>query len=343
MKSFVAGLLIGSILLSGCVKDRPVLNTSAALTPGLSGKVLIGNEGNFGSGNASLSVYDPNTGVCVEDQYKGQNGSVMGDVLQSIYAHKDKYFLVLNNSSKILVCDQNLKLQSVIQGLTSPRYFLPLSNQKAYVSDLKANALAVLDLNSLQKTGSIALPGWSEAMLQVYNKVFVCNMQRSYVYIINALNDTKTDSVWVGPNASSLQLDKYDKLWILSGGDSLAGLKPRLTRYNVYQGQVEQSVELPGGYGASHLCVNASRDTLYYLQRHVYHLSVDQATISVKVAIQSGARNFYSMAVHPLQNRVYVADALDYVQRSVIYVYSTSGEEKTQFKAGVNSGSFYFE
>ena len=331
------------LVLQACVKDTPVPATHAPVNLSTVHKVLIGNEGNFGSGNASVSLYDPASGTVVDDIYKTQNGTAMGDVLQSMAVYNKRYFFVMNNSSRILVTDAAYKQLGVISGLPSPRYFLPVSNQKAYVSDFKANAIHVVDLNTFQKTGSIPMSGWSEQLLMFYNKVYVCNLRRNYAYIINALNDTKSDSIHTGPNANGLVRDRYDKIWILCAGDSSLGAKAKLIRYNPYQSEIEASFPLPESYGASHLCLNAGGDTLYFLQKHLYRVPVTTTAVPAHPFVSAGSRNFYAMAVSGSDGLVYVADALDYVQKSVIYVYSPSGELKSTFKAGINSGSFYFE
>lgn len=71
--------------------------------------MFVINEGNFGSGNASVSLFDPAKNEVVEDFYKTQNSAALGDVAQSMSRVNDNYYVVVNNSAKILVCDKDFK------------------------------------------------------------------------------------------------------------------------------------------------------------------------------------------------------------------------------------------
>ena len=59
--------------------------------------------------------------------------------------------------------------------------------------------------------------------------------------------------------------------------------------------------------------------------------------------INSGNKNFYSIDVNPNTGHVFAIDAMDYVQKSNIYIYDAFGNQKLVFKAGIISNGFYFE
>src|SRR5688572_10749977 len=148
-------LIAFGIFFAACVKDKPVVADGGDVN--ISGpRIFILNEGNFGTGNSSLSLYDEKTGDLVEDIYKEVNTENLGDVLQSMALSDRKYYLVVNHSGKIVVCDKQLKKLAQITGLASPRYFLAIDRNKAYVSDYLANKIHILDLRSNVVSGSIA-------------------------------------------------------------------------------------------------------------------------------------------------------------------------------------------
>src|SRR6185436_13136099 len=93
------------------------------------GKVFVVNEGNFMAGNASISLYDPATNQVVVDYYKNQNHDTVGDVAQHLRFFNGSYYIVVNNSGKILICDREMKKTGEIKGLSSPRFILPLTNR----------------------------------------------------------------------------------------------------------------------------------------------------------------------------------------------------------------------
>lgn len=328
--------------LQSCVKDKPTPAPEQEVQLTQVKKVYVVNEGNYGTGNASVSLYDPGNGSVVENFYQTQNNSTVGDVAQSLTYLNGKYYLVVNNSGKILVCDNTLKKTGQINGLMSPRYILQVSNQKAYVSDLYSNAISVVDLNSNSKIGSIACAGKTEQMVLVYNKVFITNTDKNYVYIINPGTDQLADSVYVGAYASGIAVDKQDKVWVLSSGNPPA-VTARLSRINSLTNAVEATFtfgtsELPGN-----LCLNKTKDTLYYLNNGICRMPLTSGALPSGAFIARGSKNFYGLGVNPNDYSIYAADALDYSQRSNIYVYDPAGNQKTNFKAGINSNGFYFE
>lgn len=333
------------VLFASCIKDKPNDPIQPQMTLSGGNKVYITNEGNYGSNNASVSLYDLGNGSVVSDLYKLQNNNaVLGDVCQSITKINNSYYIVVNNSGKIVIVSiDDFKIQTIITGFNSPRYILQVTPNKAYVSDLYANAVSIIDVNSNTKTGNIPCAGWTEQMVLLYNKAFVTNMKSNYMYVINTTNDQITDSILVGPNAGSLVIDKNSKLWVLSGGNSTISAPAKLSRVNPITLQIETSYTFNNGDSPGNLCINATRDIMYYLNSHVYKMSVSDNNLPSASFISGTGHTFYGLAVNVSDNDLYVSDAIDYIQKSTIMIYSASGQAKTTFKAGINASGFYFE
>jgi len=328
-------------LLTSCVKDAPLPSVvTSAEQNGL--RIFILNEGNFGTGNASLSQYDDTNGDLVEDIYKQVNSENLGDVLQSMTLADRNFYLVMNNSGKVIVCDKQLKKLSQISGLQSPRYFFAVDRHKGYVTDLAANKIHVVDLRTFQVTGSIRCPGWTEHLARAGDQVIVTNLKSEYAYFIDPVFDKITDSVKVGFNASGLVVDDLNKVWILTGGDQSKKINATLNKIDPssHQRIFSRSV---GAELATGLCTNGQRDNLYYLAKHIYKLNIND-TVTAATQIISGAdKTIYGFGVHPDSEKIFVADAVDFSQRSNIYEYSAAGNEIRVFKAGIISNGFYFE
>ena len=105
MKKSINFLLLSILIIcSSCVKLYPDNNSNNVSVNG-NGLVLIGNEGNFQYGNSSLSSYNKNSGETSSNIYQNVNQSLLGDVLHSISHIDHQLFLVVNNSGKIVVID----------------------------------------------------------------------------------------------------------------------------------------------------------------------------------------------------------------------------------------------
>ncbi len=324
-----------------CVKDKPTPQEPANVTLSNAHKVYIVNEGNYMYANASVSLYDTGNETVVENYYNSQNSAALGDVAQSMCEINGDLYIVVNNSGKIVVCDKDLKLKKTITGITSPRFIQTVSNQKAYVSDLYANAISILDLNTGTKSGTIPCKGWTEQMAMLYNKVFVTNKSSNYLYVINAINNAMTDSIHLGSPNGSIVTDKNDKIWVLSSGTSTS-TTGTLWRIDPIKDSIESSFVFNTSGSAGSLCINRTRDTLFFFNAGVCKMPVNSNAVPAPF-ITKGTKNFYALGVDVISGEVYVSDALDYVQRSNIYVYSSSsGALLKQFKAGINAGYFFF-
>lgn len=345
MKVYNLILIITLLFLYSCVKDKPQEVIKPLVTSGTSNKVYIINEGNFGWGNASISLFNPTDNSVIEDYYKLQNKNIgLGDVCQSMTLYNNKYYVVVNNSAKIIVLNRsNFNKTNVISGFNSPRYILPITYNKAYVSDLYSNCIHVVDLNSNSITGSIPCSGWTEEMALIYNKVFVTNIKSNYCYIINSITDVITDSLLIGKGASSVVVDKNSKVWILTSGSSADSQPGKLLRINPVTLQIELNLSFTTSDSPGQLKLNGTRDTLYYLNKGVYQFPASNTQFPASPIINQGSKLFYGLGINPNDFSIYVSDAIDYIQKSKIEVYDANGKLKQSFNAGIISNGFMFE
>ena len=219
MKKSINFLLFSVIFIicSRCVKLNPEDNSNNVSING-NGLVLIGNEGNFQYGNSSLSSYNKNSGETSSNIYQNINQNLLGDVLHSISHIDHQLFLVVNNSGKIVVInDETFEYLSQIDNLLSPRKIIKVNNSKYYITDLYSNSIYVY--NAYQNTTSeISVNGWCEDILMQNGKVYVCNVANNQIYVIDSNDDTILDSISVGQSPVSIKEDIKGDLWVLSQG-----------------------------------------------------------------------------------------------------------------------------
>lgn len=332
------------IVLAGCRNDEPPVQPTQPPVVGNNGGVYVINEGNFQFGNAKVGYYDIASGNATEDLFQPANGVALGDVCQSMRIFNGKAYIVVNNSGKIVVVNpQTFVATATITGFPSPRYFLPVSNGKAYVTDLYANRIAIVNLSTNTISGTIACPGWTEELVLAYGKAFVTNQSRNKVYVINTSTDALEDSITVSNSSSSICEDKNGKLWVLCNGSASNSIYPALHRINPLTLQVEQSFAFPAfADNPWRLCMNGSNDTLYFLNNDVYRMGIDDAALPNSAFIPAAGRNLYGLGIDPVGSIVYVADAVDYVQRGVVYRYRADGTQLNTFMAGIIPAGFYF-
>lgn len=328
--------------LSACRKDKPEQPEQAPVTIGDDRGVYITNEGNFQWGNASVSYYDITSGIATEDLFQPANGAGLGDVCQSMCMQDGKAYIVVNNSGKVVVVDpNNFVATATITGFSSPRYFQPVGNGKAYVSEMAGNMIRVVDLGSNTITGSIPCAGNTQEMVLVGDHVFVTNVAKAYVYVIDRNTDAITDSVAVSRGGGTIAMDKNGKLWVACQGGS--GSPAALYRIDPQSGEVEATIPVSGAVTSPwRLTMNGTGDTLYLLNGGVFRMAVTDAAFPASSFIPADGRNLYGLGVDPVNGDVYVADAIDYTQRGRVFRYSSGGAAIADLLAGRIPNGFVF-
>ena len=347
MRLIIYILIIGSLLscsktelgpqCEDCPKE-PITTTNFT-------DVLIINEGNYTNGNASLSFYKSETQEVYNNVYSNANsGLPLGDVAQSALQIGDKLYVVVNNSSKIAVLDaNNFETIQPISGFNSPRYILPINNQKAYVSDLYANAISIIDLSTNTISGSITTNGWTEKMLLHNDTAYVCDYNNAKVIIINTSLNTIVGEVPVGKGVNSIALDKNNKIWVLCNG-GINEETPRIVQFNPTNRAIEKTILFTDiTHSPSNLTFNDVKDEFVFINQNVFKMSINDNSIPATPFITRTTGNlFYGLGISPINNEIYIADAKDYVQKGDVYRYSYSGSLIHQFEAGIIPGNFLF-
>jgi DNA-binding beta-propeller fold protein YncE len=342
------------------MKDEELWNFEKPEYKTSSKGVFIINEGNFMYENASLTYYDIEAQETFDNVFFNTNALPLGDVAQSMQVFDSLGYVVLNGSGKIYVININdFNYVGKITGLTSPRHIHFINESKAYVTDLYARSLAIIDPQLLQVTGYIDVnnPGSqfnqhpTEQMVQFQKFVFTNSWSfDDKVLVIDTETDELVDSIEVLIQPNSLVLDRYKKIWVLCDGgfegNPYGYETPGLVRIDADTRIVEHVIYLEPGDYPTELKINGNGDTLYFINRHIYRLPVTSLTdpeLFIESPYQGISGGFYGLGIDPGSSDVYVADAIDNAQNGVIYRYSANGMLIDSFKAGIIPGSFCFK
>jgi len=358
-RAWGTGLLVLVVLaLFSCSKDP--LDTVFFDFSGNRG-VYIVSEGNFMYGNSSLSFYDSEAKRVYNDVFQARNSAPLGDVAQSMNIWNNLGFVVVNNSGKIYVIDsKTAEFKGSISGLSSPRYVHIVDPQKAYVTDLYSRKITIFNPQTFQITGKIAVNNSksefsqhsTEQMLQYKNLVFVnCWSYDNKLLVIDSNTDQLVDSVEVFKQPNSMVIDKFNKIWVLTDGGfegSPYGYEqPGLLKIDAATREIERSFRFALGEHPLKLCINPTNDTIFYLNRHVWRMSVTDKRIPELPFITSENTSlyggFYSLGIDPANSEIYVGDAIDHRQNGIVHRYAPSGKLIDEFKVGISPGNFGFK
>ncbi len=107
------------------------------ITPVNHGTYIL-NNGNWGSNDSNIGIYDPVTKNLTADAFKTANGQNLGDLGQDITGLGEDIYVAVNGSQTIFVTDTDLKIKQQINAdidgtRLSPRYFAT-AGSKVYVT-----------------------------------------------------------------------------------------------------------------------------------------------------------------------------------------------------------------
>lgn len=346
--SVVALLFFG---WSACKKDTE----QAPILPPAGRQVFVACEGAYGSGNSALTVYYPESGLAIEDQYRQVNNAALGDVFQSITRSWDgRYFLCINNSDKILVLDKDSLRKIGELAVPKPRYIVQVSSQKAYVSSLFGSKIYVINPQDLSLRGSIQMPFKNpEGMQLVGDKLYVCQWDSANKSII-ALDTAHDAQVYnfelAGRAPQSVVQDKDGMLWVLSGNVA-DGVGATLTQLHPATGARLRSFSF-GSADPIRLVLNPSKDTLYFLEvaygggsahNGLYRMSIKDTALPETAFISAqGFQYFWGLGIDPASGLIYLSDPKGFTQRGSVRIYQPNGTLVHSFATGVGPGYFLF-
>ncbi len=353
-KSYKILIAILYCALSSCVRDKPDVTGNVDFNP--VGNVFVVCEGNFGSGAGTLYAYNRHTDKVSGDLYRSATKQPLGDVFQSMVKMNNQYFLCVNNSDKVVILNAgNLSIAGQIN-IPKPRYILPISETKAYISSEYSNNVYVINPQTHQLTDTVVLPYQNpEGMCLFGNIAIVCTWDTLCNTIYKV--DVGTGKVIhiLGVNGYAPQeplLDKDGMLWILSGN------QPKkkscvLTKLNPSSGDTIVFYSFPEEADAIKPVFNSTRDTLYFIEADyyggtanngVYRMGIYESSLPTTPFVAANAfQYFWALGIDPATGYIYVGDPKGFIQKGTVYVYKPDGTQVKSFDVGVGPGHFYFD
>lgn len=343
-------------VMPGCVDDKPVPDPGGSGTGEEGQRVFIVNEGSLGGGNGSLSVYDRADKAVHNNVFYEKNGSYLGDVFQSLAAIDNLLYLAVNNSSELVVIRKSDYALIRRLPVNKPRYLLPLTDDKMYVSTLFHPEINILNPQTGALTGRIPVdyPN-TEGLLAFNGKVYACNWDTActYLYEIDPVNDAITRRIPLNAAAPNQVLaDKNGQLWVFSGNVE-KGKVAKLTQLDPGSGALLQNFTFPAGTEIMKPAFNPTKDTLYFLgvnyngdtsYNGVFRMPITDQRLPQQPFIPARPlQYFWALGLDPRNGEIYVGDPKGFIQRGSVSIYNTSGERLRQFEVELGPGFFYFE
>ena len=311
---------------------------------------FVTNEGNFGTGNGSISFVDE-YGFIDNDVFASVNSFALGDVVQSMSIINDHAYILVNNSSKIEVASIDSMISVATINVNQPRYMAKVSDEKAYVTDWGINGVQVIDLATNIISSTIACGTGPEGIVVSNGFAYVCNVGGwgldNTVSIINSSTDVVETTLTVGDKPNSVVVDANGAVWVLTGGyteydaDWNVVSETAGNLVKIVDNAIEATYTFPIGNHPEDLIINDAGTTLYYSDgswsKAVYAFNVNDPELSTTPLIN---RSFYGLGFN--DGYIYGTDAVDYVQSGWSHKYSINGSIIDSVQVGIIPGGYCF-
>jgi len=308
--------------------------------------IFILNEGNFRAGNGSISFFSYDSSRIMNHLFSKLNKYPLGDVPYSMEILGDKAFIVVNNSDKIEVVKANtLESVKTINGLKSPRFIDFVSNDKAYVTSLWSDLITVIDLNTLSVSGYIDIRRSSEAIAITGFKAFIAHWAGgNEVIVIDTRDNSVADSIIVSHEPESMVVDKNNILWVLCNGGWARENFAELIAISTFTNEIVKRYVFPEITDSpTCLQINKGCDTLYYLDKGVRRMSIDDTALPPAIFIPESDRLLYKLEIFPDNGDIFITDVVDYQSKGYVMRYRRDGSLISVMEADIIPGGMCYK
>ncbi|RYF23899.1 MAG: YncE family protein [Flavobacteriales bacterium] len=354
-KSVKVILLIGlTTVLWSCRKERGIVPEEQEQLPGqditaVNGFYLL-NEGNWGSGRASLDYFDYASGIYKRNIHGQINPDAtlgLGDVGNDIQIYGSKLYIVVNASNKLEILDVKTAQKLGEVDIANCRY-VTFHKSKAYVTAYEG-VVAVIDTASFKLETKIPVGQQPEEMAVIGEKLYVANSggynapnYERTISVIDLNTNKEVKKIDVGINLHRLKVDQYGDIYVTSRGD-YNDIKSALYVIDSKTETVKKKFDI----AASNLAID--RDFAYIIgtawSNATQSETISYAKVNVKdETILSGGfitdgtdkdiSKPYGIAVDPLSSDIFVTDARDYVTPGKLHCFDKTGKKKFDVTTG---------
>lgn len=353
-KLFLA-IIVSSTFFVSCSNDDDTVTPEPEPAPRgkYEGGLFIIEEGVFEKANGSISYLS-------DDLKLGKNvfslvneGKEIKDAPQSIGFNGDFAYIIVNRGNKIEVVNRNTfkSIATINTQINNPRY-IAFANGKGYITNWGNSAdpsddyVAVIDLTTNKVSSTIPVVEGPEQIIENNGKLYVAHKggwgQGNSLSVIKSNSATgEVINFTVGDIPSSL-VKENGTLYVLCNGKlSYTGNETtgKLVKIDMNTDKITSTIDFPGFTHPGFLAIENSK--LYYtIGTNIYTTPTSATTLPTTEIFKAKVTTLYGFAVK--NNKIYVADAVNYQDPGDIYIYSLTGTLSNEFSVGIIPNGFYF-
>ncbi|WP_177762164.1 T9SS type A sorting domain-containing protein [Flavobacterium sp. I3-2] len=306
--------------------------------------VIVLNEGGAGTETSSLSFISAQNDLTNNVFGIANPGVSLGNTAQSLTMQNDIAVVVLNLSNQVkIINNKTFELIATVSGFDNPRY-AAIFNGKAYITCWGTplnDYIAVIDLQTNTIVDTITVADGTEKIKEVNGKLYIAHESGNIITVYDITTNVSQE-ITVSSTPSELLVIGND-LYVLCGIRSwMPALSPaKIYKINLTTNTVTNSFDLPIGLKAFHM--DTDGEYLYIADSaDVYKFNLATDSFNSTPFIQTNIEGSYGMyGLNVINDKIYIADAGNYVQPGNAFVYSNQGNLLNTFIVGVIPNHFY--
>ena len=341
MKRFIILSAISAAAISLIVScQKPGTDDSASEIKG----ILVLNNGNWGSNDASISVYNPDTKIVTAGVFASANGRNLGDLGQDIIRCEDELYIAVNGSKIIFVTDMELKIKATIEasdeGSKLQPHGLAYAGGKVYVTYYEG-FLGEIDTQTYAVRTTPVGPN-PEGVAYAAGKLYVANSggllyetgYNNTVSVVDAATFTEEKTITVNCNPQKVVANDEGTIVYVTSFGNYADLQPMLQAIETATGTVSDTgyTDVNGialGKDDTLLVVTGGYDENWNIAGTIWKHNA--ATNSQEGKFTSEAISpFYSISADRTSGQVFVGTS-DYTTNGDMYIFDAAGNRTAKF------------
>lgn len=344
-KHLIIGLFATVFTFTSCSEDEGV-----DFTPTIPGAYengfLITNQGNFLSGNATVSFVSNDFSTVNNGIFDFHNNAPLGDTAESMAFYNDLAYIVVNGSNKIEIVNKNTFLSEgdILVGLENPRHMVFL-NGKGYVtnwgdgSDANDDFIAVIDLATNTVSSTIAVAEGAEQIITSNGKIYVSHKGGYGVGNILSViaSDNSVTTINVGDAPDEMVLDSSNNIWVVCVGETWPGeTGGKIIKIDTTTDTVETTFDFASSEHPDELVIE--NGVLYYALGGAIYTMDETATVLPTTSII--ATSVFGMAIN---NGVLYVTTVNWSGPGELKAFNLIDNlEIYSATVGTNAGGIYF-
>ncbi len=338
------------LVASSCKKSDPTIKDNVPLHDGM----MVLCEGLYQQNNSTLSFVNFNTNQALNDFFLATSKRALGDTGNDMKRYGGKVYAIMNGSSTVEVISGvtgiTIKQISMMNnGVAKQPRSVAFYEDKILVSCYDG-FVDVIDTTTYEIEQRIQVGANPEGLAVSNDKLYVANSGGlnypnldSTVSVVNLSTFTEETKITVGLNPSAVEVDDQGDVYVITRGD-FASVPSRLNKINPttlavthFTFDASSVVRMNGNFLIGYADF-ATGDN----QVAVFNPTTDAITNSALLDL-SGVQTLYGLAYHPIRDRIYVVDAMDFVTTGYVFEFDPSSGVQTQsYHVGLNPSKIVF-